>query len=344
MLNELELKTVEKRLDAIKDSVTRTRKVLIVMTVACAAMLFAVFNSNLSRIRTFAVDQKDMPLVAVNKTYKDIGTEILISDFYKSRNITVGLLGISINVTDLPVLGGTTLVVITIWYFYSYRHSNRLIVELLNDVNSHANNKEPEKDNEKTFLEKNKEKSFIELRNFIYQSITMNSVFTKSDTLTTDNSRASADKAYLDRISNWLLSESDQPISLKGDDTNVQSEPLTFSDKIVKFMFYLPFWTLTIVILRELLNLLSPSTILGKEVQMQCEFVYFNLCSGLAFSMYNQGHYFDLGLTLIFIIIGASCAAYLRILCNGCLAFSRASNESLWKFKTQTEKLLGNLE
>ncbi|MBV9927556.1 MAG: hypothetical protein JOZ96_21240 [Acidobacteria bacterium] len=357
MISDIELKTIEKRLDGIKEGVQRLRTILIITIIASSAILFVLFNSNFSRIHSMAVDESGSKVQSEGKTFAKLGKEILLSDWYKSRNIQVNFLGISVNVTDLPIVGSITLTVITIWYFYGYRQSNRAIYGILEDVSKY-----------KRADRGLSRKEIIGLRKMVYTSIAQTSVFTKNDTLRpaahppSQNGTAGGGKGRAKRVMPWLerrlLGESDRPSEYKPGE-NAESEALTFTDKLVKFMFYLPFWTTLSILMREVYNLLSYSPLQDSAMNEREVFATLGLAPPLqnlsapeqlsAFetfvesrqvvSMYIEGHYGDIALAFLFGVIALLFVIYLRVLCNGCLAFSRANTQSLWRFNVETTEM-----
>lgn len=342
MITDVELKTIEKRLDGIREGILRIRTILIVTIVTSSAIMFVLFNASLSRVRSYAMDNRDKVIKSEGtKTYAEMGTEVLLDDWYRSRNIQVDLLGISVNVTDLPVVGSITLIVITIWYFYSFRQSNRSIVETLQEFSAPS------------WVDINADKSeVIRLRRLIYTAITQTNIFTKNDTLRvksgadvslrperekTRGTRVRSAIHWLDRLrkagkakfTHWLdrrlLGESDRPKWLRPElDVEIENEPATFSDRLVKFMFYLPFWTSFAILFREVINLLSSSPV-------------YSVWRPQLVSMIVERHYWSIALAILFTGFASLCTLYLLALCNGCLDLARASNESLWEFNNETD-------
>ena len=130
-ISKIDLKTIDLRLNSIKDSVQRSRFVLIVMTIACSAILFTIWNANFSRERSMAFVNP-----GEGNTIESIGRRTLIEDWYKSRSIKVGLLGVQVDVGDFSLVGSFAVVIIAIWYFYSQRQVNKETVNLLEDIKS----------------------------------------------------------------------------------------------------------------------------------------------------------------------------------------------------------------
>ncbi len=85
-------------------------------------------NANSNLPKPVKVDPHDLTAVT------DYAQQQLVAEWVKNRIITVSLLGIRISVDDLPVIGSLSLVIISIWFFYSARRENRAIGTLLRDA------------------------------------------------------------------------------------------------------------------------------------------------------------------------------------------------------------------
>lgn len=170
-LSEIHMRTIEKRLDGIKEAVSRGRSVFIVMIVACSAVLFTIWNANFSRERTLAFEQ---PSSTAERTYADNGLNVLVEEWYKTRSIQVSLLGIRVDVSDFSLIGSFAIVVITVWYFHCQRQVNREIIALLKDAK--------------------KKKYPKDVKDYIFHSLVMNALFTKFD-FDKDDSSTSPDLA-----------------------------------------------------------------------------------------------------------------------------------------------------
>ncbi|HEU4593595.1 MAG TPA: hypothetical protein VFS10_00400 [Pyrinomonadaceae bacterium] len=124
-IDAVELKTIEVRLNGVKDATHRSRFIFIIMTIVTAAILITLWNSILSWDRGMAFEQRsDNPVIAENQ-------KTVTSEWIKNLVISVGLLGIRVGTSDLAVLGSSSLIVIMVWFFFSQRRENRAIVGLL---------------------------------------------------------------------------------------------------------------------------------------------------------------------------------------------------------------------
>ena len=119
------LKTIEYRIDAIKEATSRSRAVFLIMTVVCAMILFGLWNALLSWERGYStMDKSSQPKVEENQKK---ATEEWIKNLY----VSAGIFGIRVSVNDLAVIGSLSLVVIMVWFFFVQRRENRAIVSLL---------------------------------------------------------------------------------------------------------------------------------------------------------------------------------------------------------------------
>lgn len=144
--NSIRIDAIKLRLISVKESIQRTRFVFIIMTVASSAILFTIWNDRLSRDRALAFDspattQRDSQSPEPLSIY---GRKQIVAEWYANRFTQVGLLGVRLSVADLQILGSFTLVVITIWFYYSNRNENRALVSLLKDVHEELEDREME--------------------------------------------------------------------------------------------------------------------------------------------------------------------------------------------------------
>lgn len=148
--NHIELKTIETRLNGIREATKRSRYVFILMTIAAAAILITLWNASLSWDSGIASlhespkaktgDQargtsssEPSPAGASEEQAKtsDPLRQTIVTEWMRNQLISIGILGIRIHGTDLAVIGSVGLIVIMTWYFYSQRRENRAIVKLL---------------------------------------------------------------------------------------------------------------------------------------------------------------------------------------------------------------------
>lgn len=166
------LKALEIRLQGIREVTKRARFSFIVLIIASSAIGITVWNGHYSwnRASAFPVDmQKCLDRIDkytpedmrqclgessgiqnlgernFPKSEKDAPTRDVISldefnrrnlatEWLKSTNISIGLLGVTVNMNDLSVLGSLTLMLIYFWFVFNLRRENRAIVGLLKDV------------------------------------------------------------------------------------------------------------------------------------------------------------------------------------------------------------------
>jgi hypothetical protein len=124
-VDAVELKTIEMRVNGIKDATHRSRFVFIIMTIAAATILICQWNALVSWDRGMAFEEKS-DNVKISENQKTATDE-----WIRSMTINVGLLGIRVSTTDLAVIGSISLIIIMVWFFFSQRRENRAIVSLL---------------------------------------------------------------------------------------------------------------------------------------------------------------------------------------------------------------------
>src|ERR1051325_375698 len=136
--DKINLKTVELRLTSVREALQRSRFVFLVMTIASSAILFTLWNDRFSRDKDLAFNSPSYSDSVIASDRPEpihvFGRQQLVTEWYKNRIIQIGLLGIRLSVSDLSLIGSFTLVVITIWFYYSQRRENQALVTLLRDV------------------------------------------------------------------------------------------------------------------------------------------------------------------------------------------------------------------
>jgi hypothetical protein len=149
-VNQIELKTIETRLNGIRDATKRSRFVFIIMTIASAAILITVWNASLSWDSGIAslreapkaeakdhapeassIEPTSTTALGGQAKANDPLKQTIVNEWMRNQLISIGILGIRVHGTDLSVIGSVGLIVIMTWYFYSQRRENRAIVKLL---------------------------------------------------------------------------------------------------------------------------------------------------------------------------------------------------------------------
>lgn len=157
-MKDVELMTIQLRLEGIRQAITRARFTLLVAIIASIAIIIPVWNAYLSPDSEFVTqlhwshdeqftaeklkelqrneaDSEIRKLEATNPTeVTDHAQKELVSEWVKNQIISVGLLGIRVSVADLSVLGSLSLFIISVWLFFAIRRENRAIGTLLRDA------------------------------------------------------------------------------------------------------------------------------------------------------------------------------------------------------------------
>lgn len=152
-MNSIELLTIQLRLDGIRQAITRVRFTFLVSTIASIAIIITTWNAYVSQDKYFAMqphwshdlqftaelqkkrleDTSDGVTVKPEDLTKvtDYAQQQLVSEWVKNQTISVGLLGIRVSVGDLPELGSLTMLIISIWLYFSVSRENRAIGGIL---------------------------------------------------------------------------------------------------------------------------------------------------------------------------------------------------------------------
>lgn len=128
---EINLLTIQLRLEAVKEATKRGRLAFLVSTVASLAILITVWNAYASWNRFIPLSENGaFPKTEVTQAAQ----KELLAEWVRSQTISVGLLGIRVIIFDAAFLGSISVFVISIWFFYSLRRANRTIGFLLSDT------------------------------------------------------------------------------------------------------------------------------------------------------------------------------------------------------------------
>jgi len=127
--SDLELAAINTRIAGCTEAVKRARIAFLASTIASLAIFITEWNAYLSWYRHFPLSQSMPTNEVTREAFKDV-----LQQFVESRVITVSLLGIRVGVSDMAVLGSLTLLVCTIWMFYSIRRHNHSVGSLLRDT------------------------------------------------------------------------------------------------------------------------------------------------------------------------------------------------------------------
>jgi hypothetical protein len=301
--DEINLKTVELRLTSVREAIQRSRYVFLVMTIASSAILFTLWNDRFSRDKDLAFTTPSYETTEIKEKapapLNVYGRQQLVAEWYKNRIIQIGLLGIRLSVSDLSIMGSFTLVVITIWFYYSQRRENQALVTLLRDVH-----------------ENYRYKPGLPMRQMVYQGIKHSLVFIRTEV-------------------------SDKP--LKGLDTSDKSpeqekeaeaperetpEPKTFTDRVFRFLSFLPFWAIIAILIRDASALFMRSPTAGNNDPLGL----------ILIREFKLGTLHPIFLIIVFDTFAIFCAIYTRMLCNRNLEFAEGSKNTLKEFKAKLDE------
>jgi hypothetical protein len=121
------------RIDGVAEATSRARWIFAWTLVACMVQLVALWNFNLSWLRTFV----EQPLVrSMARGDQPILPEALSIQWVESLFFNVPIIGIKASVTDLGILGAFALLLLSTWKLYAVRRENYLIEDLLTEVST----------------------------------------------------------------------------------------------------------------------------------------------------------------------------------------------------------------
>jgi protein-S-isoprenylcysteine O-methyltransferase Ste14 len=301
-------KSIEMRLTAVKEAMQRSRFVFIVMTIASTAILFTLWNDRFSRDKDLAFTApaySDTQIVQGKPTPLHVyGRQQLVSEWYKNRIIQVGILGIRLSVSDLAIMGSFTLVVITIWFYYSQRRENRATVSLLRDVQTES----------------------AAVRDMVYQVTKHSSIFIKTEE-SDEPLEGLSDSSQVSSAGNGATRKSPGAKDAAADGKPVEHEE-TITDKVVRFLAFLPFWTVIAIMGRDIAALFMRSPTAGNNLPLGQILIDEARRGALSWDST-----YPLIYVLIFDTVALLCAVYIYKLCKRSRAFALATRNTLSEFE-----------
>jgi Protein of unknown function (DUF2934) len=140
--------SLNSRLAGATEAQKRSRFLLVIIGVACAAMCVAAYNACWSfdtefTLESVAADPSTLNTPASNRidprdftprTGPTILREHAIRSWADNRFVSISLLGIRVSVDDAPIVGTFALVVISIWRLLAIRREHITIASLLRDT------------------------------------------------------------------------------------------------------------------------------------------------------------------------------------------------------------------
>lgn len=375
-VDEVELKTIEVRLNSVRDATQRSRFIFLMMTVVCASILLTLWNTTFSWAKDKAFTPKELESSVnsnansnsnvnsnVNKkndenheSFKQVSNIILkerreelirsnsnisdedlnnqlnnetndhrdkvnnrirneklrvlsnqeqaISEWIKNRTVSIGLLGIRIDATDFAVVGSFSLVVITVWFFFSVRRENRAIVTLLRDVHEDWKNG----------------KLNLEVCKMVYYGIVNSLVFI--DLRGGDAPIGGLEKPEL--LDNEKIQTIESNETLEKSNINFKNNT-PFARKIIRFITFLPPITIFFIIATDVLSLLMISP-------------YRDLHKPLWVIISEHNKWFEIILKISFFDgIGLVACLYTGAICIRCKRFSEKTKNTIIDFRKSTK-------
>lgn len=320
---DITLKTIDLRLASVREAIQRTRFVFVVMTIASSAILFTLWNDRFSRDKDLAFESPSYSNTEVKEGRPEplhvYGRQQLVAEWYKNRIIQIGLLGIRLSVSDLSLIGSFTLVVITLWFYYSQRRENNALVALLRDVHG-------------TY----RPRGDLEVREMVYQGVKQSLVFIRTEE--TDEPLDGLEDAR--RPSDAVAKGAASPNPKAGEGAGageasaVVSDPRperkTFTDRVLNFLFHLPFWAVVAIIIRDLsaLFMKSPTTNVGSPLGV---ILWNQVRAGTLAELWESAY--PIFLVVVFDSFAIACAIYIWVLCNRSRRFADGSKKALRQYE-----------
>src|SRR5688500_11684558 len=121
--------SIAARLEGAREAQRQTRFTLGIMAVISMMMLILSYNAYLSFDSRWILARMEKGIEPVDKasTAADILTHHALQDWAAARNATIELLGIRVSVDDAPVLGTTSLFVLSLWLLLVTRRENHTV-------------------------------------------------------------------------------------------------------------------------------------------------------------------------------------------------------------------------
>lgn len=301
-VDAIELKTIEIRINGIKDATQRSRFVFIILTIIAATILIALWNGLLSWDRGMAFPQQNSSSQAMeedsnnrvegtisnNQVKPNDSNSKLIADnrkavreeWFKNLIISVGLLGIRVGVSDLAVIGSLTFIIIMVWFFFSQRRENRAIVGLLRYCYNGLNDRQLSRD----------------VCNLVYEAVVQGIVFID-------------------------MGGGDKPI--KGIIEN--AEP-PHSDKFIRIILtvlrFLPPLTIFMIVISDIASLFGASYLRDPNERLWK-------------ILFNGEHKWEVTQIIIFDLFAFLAGVYTWLLCHRCKEFSQATADTIKEFRAK---------
>ena len=134
--------SIAARLEAAREAQRQTRFVLGVLAVISMMMVILAYNAYLSYDSRWVLmlAREDGKIRTIKAATADSVPDVLaleaLQDWAASRNATIDLLGIHVSVDDAPVLGTTSLFLLSLWLLLVTRRENHTVGTLLRDTDT----------------------------------------------------------------------------------------------------------------------------------------------------------------------------------------------------------------
>ena len=127
--------SIAARLNAASTIQKHTQFTIGLMVLVSMTMLIASYNAYLSFDSEWVLARRGQ-MIKQERSVADVLTERALVDWAESRNVVISLLGIRVSVDDAPVLGTSSLFVISLWLLLLTRRENHTVGFLLRDTDT----------------------------------------------------------------------------------------------------------------------------------------------------------------------------------------------------------------
>src|SRR5438270_11116273 len=117
----------KERIEGAQEAIKRSRWVFLILTLVSLALLITAWNAYFSWTRDFLTPKKSTPNNWPSDQVVAHAQQHLIEEWVKSQMIDISPLGIHIGMSDAAPLGGVTVIILSIWFYFSPMCENRTI-------------------------------------------------------------------------------------------------------------------------------------------------------------------------------------------------------------------------
>ena len=117
------------RLGGVRDALRRTRFAFFVSLIVSITIFISTWNAGFSWDRAFALSEQ----FPENEITKYIH-QAFLTEWVRSTLVAPTLLGIRVGISDAPIIGSLSLLLVAVWSFLVWRRANHSVAMLLIDT------------------------------------------------------------------------------------------------------------------------------------------------------------------------------------------------------------------